>query len=119
MKNVLSFVLLMFVPAISHAFSLENSHIRLLCPQRGQIEITLHRYAHTEELWGKDNFETGAGHTLQGSLLIIPFANQDKMLFDRQSGGFSYWYEDRQTLVRCKLLSILNTNPVDIPYFHE
>lgn len=119
MKNVSIFALLMFITTSSHAFSLENSAIKLLCPQRGEIEVILHRYEHTQEKWGKDHFESGGGHYRKGTLLMIPFANQDQMLFNQSGGKFYFWYADKKALVKCQLLSLTNTYPVDVPYFRD
>lgn len=118
MKKYLIFYFLIFT-ATSHAFSLEGSDIRLLCPQRGQVEVILHRYEHTQESWGKNHFETGAGHQRHGPLLIFPFANLDKMIYNQEIKIFSFWYEEEQELVRCTLLGITNTSPVILPYFRE
>lgn len=109
----------MVVSSASNAFSLENTDIRLLCPKRGQIEVILHRYEHTQESWGKNQFETGGGHSRRGPLLMIQFANLDQMLFNQTTGNFSYWYADKQKLVNCQLLGITNTYPINIPFYRE
>lgn len=109
----------MIISSASNAFSLENTDIRLLCPQRGQIEVILHRYEHTQESWGNNQFETGGGHSHRGPLLMIQFANLDQMLFNQTTGNFSYWYADKQKLVNCQLLGITNTYPINIPFYRE
>lgn len=119
MKNFSLFILLIFTTIASHAFPLDNADIRLLCPQRGQVEVILHRYEHTQESWGKDNFETGGGHSRKGSLLMIQFANMDQMLYEQKTGSFSFWYAEERRLVSCRLLSLTSTYPIDIPYFRE
>ncbi|NEG58176.1 hypothetical protein [Pantoea agglomerans] len=119
MKNVITFVFLMFVTASSNAFSLDNSDIRLLCPQRGQVEVVLHRYQHTQESWGNSQFETGGGHSRAGQWLIIEFANMDQMIYNQATRKFSYWYADTEQMVNCQLLSVTDTHPVNIPYYRE
>ncbi len=119
MKHGLIFALLLFLAKPSFAFSLDNSDIKLFCPQRGQIEVILHRYEHTQESWDKDQFETGGGHSRKGPLLMIEFANLDQMIYNQASGVFSYWYAEQRRLVQCRLLSMTNLFPVDIPYYHE
>ena len=74
MKYVVLLALSLFTSLSGWAFSLDNADIRLLCPQRGQIEVILHRYEHTQQSWGQHHFETGGGHVRQGPLLVIPFA---------------------------------------------
>jgi hypothetical protein len=119
MRYVLTFVLLCILTSPSFAFSLENSVINLRCPQRGQIEVILHRYEHTQESWGKDNFETGGGHLRKGSLLIVEFANLDKMIYDQSTSQFFFHYAEQRKLVQCQLLSITNTYPINTPYYRE
>ena len=104
---------------MSYALSLENSDVRLFCPMRGQIEIILHRYEHSQESWGVNQFETGAGHFRKGPLFMFQFANLDQMIFNQATGEFSFWYADRDKLVGCHLISLTNTYPVDIPYFRD
>lgn len=119
MKYVITLALVFFYSATSYALSLENSDIRLLCPVRGQIEIILHRYEHSQESWGINQFETGGGHFQKGPLLMFQFANLDQMVFNQTTGHFSFWYADREELVGCSLISLRNTYPVDIPYFRD
>ncbi len=81
--------------------------------------MILHRYEHTQESWGKEQFETGGGYNHRNQLLMIQFANLDQMIFSQASGAFSYWYADEHQLVNCRLLSITNTKAVDIPYYRD
>ena len=115
MKYVVLLALSLFTSLSGWAFSLDNADIRLLCPQRGQIEVILHRYEHTQQSWGQHHFETGGGHVRQGPLLVIPFANLDQMIYHQTTGEFAYWYAETEKLVRCRLLSLTTTYPVDIP----
>lgn len=57
MKYVVLLALSLFTSLSGWAFSLDNADIRLLCPQRGQIEVILHRYEHTQQSWGQHHFE--------------------------------------------------------------
>ncbi|WP_338138670.1 hypothetical protein [Enterobacter quasiroggenkampii] len=119
LKYVITIALAFFYSVASYALSLENSDIRLFCPIRGQIEIILHRYEHSQESWGVNQFETGAGHFRKGPFLIFQFANLDQMVFNQTTGQFSFWYSDREKLVGCRLIRLTNTYPVDISYFRE
>ncbi|WP_395300375.1 hypothetical protein V1599_15530 [Enterobacter sp. ECC-175] len=119
MKYVITFALAFFYSVTSHALSLENSDIRLLCPHRGKIEVILHRYDHTQESWGVNQFETGGGHFRKGPLLMFQFANLDQMIYDQTTGQFSFWFADMKKLVGCRLIGLTNTYPTDIPYFRE
>ncbi|EKS7425995.1 hypothetical protein QCK43_000732 [Enterobacter cancerogenus] len=119
MKYVITLALALFYSATSYALSMENSDIRLLCPLRGQIEVILHRYEHTQESWGDGRFETGGRHSRNGPILMFQFANLDQMLFNQSTGQFSFWYADKEKLVNCRMISLTNTYPVDIPYFRE
>lgn len=51
MKYVVLLALTLFTSLSGWAFSLDNADIRLLCPQRGQIKVLLHRYQHTQQSW--------------------------------------------------------------------
>lgn len=108
-----------FYPASSYALSLDSSDIILNCPVRGKIEVILHRYEHTQESWGKDNFETGGGYAHQGNYLMFPFANLDQLIYNKKSGKLLYWYADKHDLVSCEILNITSTRPVDVPLYHE
>ncbi|ELY5938920.1 hypothetical protein SNN83_002004 [Cronobacter malonaticus] len=119
MKTFVSFAFFFFLAAPAMAFSLEGTHIKLLCPQRGLTEVILHRYQHTQESWGKDHFETGGGHYRRGPMLLVVFANLDKMIYNQATGSFSFWYSKSENLVSCKLVSIASTFPVNIPYYRE
>lgn len=55
----------------------------------------------------------------RGPLLVIPFANLDQMIYHQTTGEFAYWYAETEKLVRCRLLSLTTTYPVDIPYYRE
>lgn len=119
MRYVLTFALLWMFTSPSFAFSLENAVINLHCPQRGQIEVILHRYEHTQESWGKDNFETGGGHLRRGSLLIVEFANLDKMIYDQATNHFFFHYAEQRQLVACQLMSMTTSFPIDTPYYRD
>ncbi|HDK6212131.1 TPA: hypothetical protein M2P25_002750 [Klebsiella quasipneumoniae] len=119
MKYVVLLALTLFTSLSGWAFSLDNADIQLLCPQRGQIKVLLHRYQHTQQSWGDHHFETGGGYMRQGPLLVIPFANLDQMIYHQTTGEFAYWYAEAEQLVRCRLLSLATLYPVDIPYYRE
>jgi hypothetical protein len=119
MKYVITLVLVFFYSVAANALSLEKSDIKLLCPMRGQIEVILHRYEHSQESWGVNKFETGGGHFRKGPLLTFQFANLDQMIFNQNTGQFSFWYADSKKLVGCSLIRLRNTFPVDIPYFRD
>lgn len=48
-----------------------------------------------------------------------PFANLDQMIYHQTTGEFAYWYAETEKLVRCRLLSLTTTYPVDISYYRE
>ncbi|HEC2037733.1 TPA: hypothetical protein R1888_004818 [Klebsiella oxytoca] len=119
MKYVITFALALFYSVAAYALYLEKSDIRLFCPLRGQIEVILHRYEHSQESWGVNQFETGGGHFRKGPLFMFQFANLDQMVFNQNTGQFSFWYADSKKLVGCSLIRLTNTYPVDIPYFRD
>lgn len=118
MKYVVLLALSLFTSLSGWAFSLDNADIRLLCPQRGQIEVILHRYEHTQQSRGSITLKPAA-LTFARPLLVIPFANLDQMIYHQTTGEFAYWYAETEKLVRCRLLSLTTTYPVDIPYYRE
>lgn len=118
MKYVVLLALSLFTSLSGWAFSLDNADIRLLCPQRGQIEVILHRYEHTQQSRGSITLKPAAA-TFARPLLVIPFANLDQMIYHQTTGEFAYWYAETEKLVRCRLLSLTTTYPVDIPYYRE
>lgn len=60
MKYVVLLALSLFTSLSGWAFSLDNADIRLLCPQRGQIEVILHRYEHTQQSRGSITLKPAA-----------------------------------------------------------
>lgn len=119
MKTFLLMMLLLVSPRFALALSLDNSILMLGCPGRGSVEVILHRYEHTQETWGQGQFETGGGYMKKGGLVVFPFANLDRLIYDQITASFGFWYAREARLVRCQLLSLRNTYPTDIPYFRE
>ncbi|AUX93540.1 hypothetical protein [Mixta gaviniae] len=119
MKKRLCWLTLFVASNSIAAFPLDSTQLTLDCPARGRVEVMLHRYEHTEELWGKGQFETGSGHTRKGPLLMLTFANLDRMVYDQRTDAFLFWYAGSKTFVKCRLLSQRNTAPVEVPYFSE
>ncbi|MDQ5647776.1 hypothetical protein ACHFJ3_07365 [Klebsiella pneumoniae] len=109
----------LFTSLVTSAFSLDGSQITLTCPQRGRVEVILHRYEHTQESWGKDQFETGGGYSPKGALLIFKFANLDSLFFNKNNGIYYFWYADKNLFVQCELMSIKTTHPANVPYYKE
>lgn len=119
MRVLLVFMILICLVKDAYSFSLDGSDIILKCPQRGKVEVILHRYEHTQESWGTDYFETGAGHLRHAGFLIFEFANLDKLFYEKKSKKFFFWYEENKSFFSCKRLSITRTFPINIPYYAE
>lgn len=119
MKRIFLGFALSALCAGAHALVLDGSVLTLNCPGRGEIEVILHRYLHTQEAWGKNHFETGGGHIKKDGLLFFPFANLDRMIYDQQAGTFGFWYARENAFVRCRLVKLRNTFAEDIPYYRE
>ena len=119
MRKVILVLHLLFATPLTWAINIDDAYISLQCPLRGNIEVILHHYLHTQERWGKDEFETGGGHMIDGSKSIFEFANLDQMIYDRNSGSFIFWYQDQQKFVRCQLLGLRNNYPVPLSIIHE
>ncbi len=68
---------------------------------------------------GSITLKPAAATFAEGPLLVIPFANLDQMIYHQTTGEFAYWYAETEKLVRCRLLSLTTTYPVDIPYYRE
>lgn len=49
MKKFLLLFLLLTLSRAGFAFPMDNADLTLLCPQRGQVRVILHRYEHTQE----------------------------------------------------------------------
>ncbi|MEB4673798.1 hypothetical protein MXL54_03315 [Enterobacteriaceae bacterium G50] len=119
MRKLVLLLNLLFVTPFVRAINIDDAFISLQCPLRGNVEVILHHYLHTQERWGKDEFETGGGHIIEGSKTIFEFANLDQMIYDRNSGSFMFWYQDLHKLVRCQLLGLGDNYPVPLPIIHE
>ena len=119
MKYVVLLALSLFTYSLAGLFPSTTPIFDSSVHSAGKIEVILHRYQHTQQSWGQHDFETGGGHVRQGPLLVIPFANLDQMIYHQTTGEFAYWYAETEKLVRCRLLSLTTTYPVDIPYYRE
>ncbi len=97
---------------------LDNADIRLLCPQRGQIEVILHRYEHTQQSRGSITLKPAAA-TFAGAAAGDPVCQprSDDLPPDHRRVCLLVCRNGK--LVRCRLLSLTTTYPVDIPYYRE
>lgn len=104
------FIFLLFVNIPVHALNFSSTYLKLNCPERGNVEIILHVYNHTQEKW-KDNFETGAGHKSAGNVDIIQFVNGDSLFHDRKNDSFDYVYYGEKHLHHCMKLAERSVYP--------
>lgn len=86
------------------ALNFSSTFLLLNCQGRGNIQVLLHAYGHTQEQW-EDNFETGAGHKSSGNVDIIQFVNGDALLHDRRYESYSYVYLGTGSLHHCVKLT--------------
>lgn len=119
MRKIFLLLNLLLASPLALAININDAFISLQCPLRGHIEVILHHYLHTQERWGKDEFETGGGHTIDGSKTIFEFANLDQMIYDQNSGRFIFWYQDERKIVQCQLLGLRDNYSVPLPVIHE
>ena len=59
-----------------------------------------------------------ASNVMAGHETTLPIT-LDQMIYHQTTGEFAYWYAETEKLVRCRLLSLTTTYPVDIPYYRE
>ncbi len=100
--KVLLFCLLSF-SSFAYALDFSSTFLRLNCPERGLVEIILHKYGHTQEKW-RGHFETGAGHKRSGDTEVIPFANGDVLFHSVSTDAYRYLYAEETGLVVCNKL---------------
>lgn len=102
-KLICQFTLLMILMALNMqagALDFSSTSLLLNCQGRGNIEVLLHVYGHTQESWD-DNFEVGAGHKTVGNVDIVQFVNGDTLLHDKRENSYSYAYFGAGPLHRC------------------
>lgn len=98
----------LFFSSPSNALNFNSTDLKLVCPQRGVVEVTLHLFGHVSELWDK-NYEIGAGHVESGNMDIIRFVNGDVLFHNKRTEGMFYHYYDNPGVISC---SVLSENPV-------
>lgn len=99
-----------FVSFHVSSLNFSSTLLRLNCPERGQIEVILHVYGHTQEKW-PGHFETGAGHKRFGDTEIIPFVNGDVLFHSISRDAFSYLYDGESILRHCIKLDEHRVSP--------
>ncbi|AFJ45573.1 hypothetical protein [Shimwellia blattae] len=92
------------LPVAAHALNFESTDLKLVCPQRGNVEITLHRYNHASEQWGK-HFAVGAGHTRHGDLEFVRFTNGDVFIHLNATDEYLFRYAGQNKSFHCRKIS--------------
>lgn len=110
LRYYILFAMLTLMTLKAHALNFMGTRLVLNCPERGNVEVVLHVYGHTQEKWN-GNFETGAGHKTVGNTDIIQFVNGDTILYDRKSDTYNYAYIGKAPLRHCLKLSESKTYP--------
>ncbi|MEB6631943.1 hypothetical protein [Kluyvera cryocrescens] len=91
--------------------------LRLNCPSRGLVEITLHVYGHVSELWN-GHYEVGAGHRTHNEVDLVKFTNGDQFIHKPRSGEFLFRYAGKKALQHCHKLSEGPLTAKALPYHH-
>ncbi|MFJ2973284.1 hypothetical protein ACIPDS_01200 [Kluyvera sp. NPDC087067] len=111
-------LLLAFLSAPSWALNFTSTHLRLHCPSRGIVEITLHVYEHVSELWN-GHFEVGAGHRSRDGMDLVKFINGDLLIHQSHTDEFLFRYAGESTLRHCQKLSESPVSVVSLPYYRS
>lgn len=114
MKNLLLFFLFILFTAPGWALNFNSTALRLRCPSRGVVEVTLHIYGHVSELW-QGHYEVGAGHHARNGMELIDFTNGDRLIHRTQSDEFLFHYAGKPALQRCQKLSESPLYAVNLP----
>lgn len=115
MKYLLLILALISAPVLALDFT--STLLRLNCPSRGIVEITLHVYDHVSELW-KGHYEVGMGHRTYNGVDLVKFTNGDQFIHKARSGEFIFRYAGKKTLQRCHKLSEKPLAVKVLPYHH-
>lgn len=111
-------LLLTFLSAPGWALNFTSTYLRLNCPSRGIVEITLHVYGHVSELWN-GHFEVGAGHRSHNGMELVKFINGDLLIHQSSSDEFLFRYVGEKNLRHCQKLSENPVNVQSIPYYRS
>ncbi|MEX3021743.1 hypothetical protein AB4K05_19355 [Kluyvera sp. STS39-E] len=115
MKRILLLLALFSAPAWALDFS--STILRLNCPSRGLVQITLHVYGHVSELW-KGNYEVGGGHRSHNGVDLVKFTNGDQFIHNSNSNEFMFRYAGKKALQHCHKLSENRLTVQTLPYHH-
>ena len=107
----------LFTAAPAWALDFTSTILRLNCPSRGLVEITLHVYDHVSEQW-KGHYEVGAGHRTHDGMNLVKFANGDQFIHKARSGEFLFRYAGGKVLRHCHKLSESPLSVQALPYHH-
>ena len=99
------------LPVAAETLDFSSTDLKLNCPQRGNIEITLHRYNHVSEQWGK-NFAVGAGHTRHGDLVFVRFTNGDLFIHLDSTDEYLFRYAGQKKSLHCRKISEQPATPL-------
>ena len=115
MKYLLLILALLSTPVWALDFT--STILRLNCPSRGLVEITLHVYGHVSELWN-GHYEVGAGHRTHNEVDLVKFTNGDQFIHKPRSGEFLFRYAGKKALQHCHKLSEGPLTAKALPYHH-
>ena len=115
MKNSLLLFLVILFAAPCRALNFDSTALRLHCPSRGVVEVTLHAYGHVSELW-EGHYEVGAGHHSRHGIELVDFTNGDQLIHRAQSYEFLFHYAGKSALQRCQKLSESPVYAVNLPW---
>ncbi|MBJ3815339.1 hypothetical protein F9C28_10490 [Shimwellia pseudoproteus] len=103
---IIRLLILIFLslPATAKDLNFGSTDLKLNCPQRGNVEITLHRYDHVSEQWGK-HFAVGSGHTRHGDLVFIRFTNGDMLIHLDSTDEYLFRYAGQNKSQYCRKIS--------------
>jgi hypothetical protein len=104
MKKLFFIAALATLTSPALALNFNSTALKLKCPSRGLIEITLHAFGHISELW-KGHYYVGSGHEVHNGTEYFKFSNGDTLMHHPQSDKFMFYFAKSHTLKACQKLS--------------
>ncbi|MEO3991836.1 hypothetical protein [Pseudocitrobacter cyperus] len=104
MKKLFFITVLLALSSPAVALNFNSTVLKLKCPSRGLIEITLHAFGHISELW-KGHYYVGSGHEMHNGMEYFKFSNGDTLMHHPETDKFTFYFAKSHKLKACKKLS--------------
>jgi hypothetical protein len=104
MKKLFFIVALVTLSSPAWALDFNSTLLKLKCPSRGLVEVTLHAFGHISELW-KGHYFVGSGHKVHNGTAYLKFSNGDTLMHRSGTEKYTFYYAKTKKMKTCEKLS--------------